>query len=161
MYVPIPQLSDSLTALMNRAAPMEWVVRTKVAPYSLSADIQRQLRAASGGLPVAHVRTMDQIVIESTARDEFNMTLLSIFAGIALLLAAIGIYGLMAYTVEQRTQEIGIRMALGAQPGDVVRMVLRHGLLLCLIGIAVGISCAFGVIGLLKSRSSASVQPTQ
>ncbi len=151
MYVPIPQLSDSLTALMNRAAPMEWVVRTKVAPYSLSADIQRELRAASGGLPVAHVRTMDQIVIESTARDEFNMTLLSIFAGIALLLAAIGIYGLMAYTVEQRTQEIGIRMALGAQPGDVVRMVLRHGLLLCLIGIAVGISCAFGVIGLLKS----------
>ena len=83
---------------------------------------------------MAHVRTMDQVVIESTARNEFNMTLLSIFAGIALLLAAIGIYGLMAYTVQQRTQEIGIRMALGAQPGDVLRMVLRHGLLLCLVG---------------------------
>jgi putative ABC transport system permease protein len=151
MYVPIPQLSDGLTALMSRAAPMEWVVRTKVAPYSLITDIQRELRAASGGLPVAHVRTMDQIVIESTARNEFNMTLLSIFAGIALLLAAVGIYGLMAYTVQQRTQEIGIRMALGAQRGDVLRLVLCHGLLLCLIGIALGISCAFGVIRLIKS----------
>jgi ABC-type antimicrobial peptide transport system permease subunit len=94
---------------------------------------------------------MEQIVIESTARNEFNMTLLSIFAGIALLLAAVGIYGLMAYTVQQRTQEIGIRMALGAQRGDVLRLVLCHGLLLCLIGIALGISCAFGVIRLIKS----------
>jgi ABC-type antimicrobial peptide transport system permease subunit len=94
---------------------------------------------------------MDQVATESTARNEFNMTLLSIFAGIALLLAVIGIYGLMAYTVQQRTQEIGIRMALGAQPGDVLRMVLRHGLLLSLMGIAVGISGAFGVIRLMKS----------
>ena len=70
---------------------MTWAVRTKVAPYSLSTNIQRELRAASGGLPVAHIRTMDQVATESTARNEFNMTLLSIFAGIALLLAVIGI----------------------------------------------------------------------
>ncbi len=93
MYVPIPQLSDGITAILSRRWSMTWAVRTKVAPYSLSTDIQRELRAASGGLPVAHIRTMDQVVTESTARNEFNMTLLSIFAGIALLLAAIGIYG--------------------------------------------------------------------
>jgi putative ABC transport system permease protein len=150
-YVPITQLSDGLTALLNRGGSGTWAVRTKVAPYSLSTDIQRELRAASGGLPVGHIKSMDQVAMESTARNEFNMTLLSTFAGIALLLAAIGIYGLMAYSVQQRTQEIGIRMALGAQPGDVLRMVLRHGLLLCLVGIAVGISGAFAVVRLIKN----------
>jgi len=151
MYVPFPQLSDGVTAILSRRVSMTWAVRAKVAPYSLNAAIQRELRAASGGLPVAHIRTMDQVATESTARNEFNMTLLSIFAGIALLLAAIGIYGVMAYSVQQRTQEIGIRMALGGQPGDVIRMVLRHGLLLCLEGIAVGISGAFVVVRLMKS----------
>jgi putative ABC transport system permease protein len=151
MYVPIAQLSDGITAILSRRWSMTWAVRTKVAPYSLNAAIQRELRAPSGGLPVAHIRTMDQVATESTARNEFNMTLLSIFAGIALLLAVIGIYGLMAYTVQQRTQEIGIRMALGAQSCDVLRMVLRHGLLLCLVGIAVGISGAFAAVRLLKS----------
>jgi putative ABC transport system permease protein len=151
MYVPIPQLSDGITAILSRRWSLTWAVRTKVAPFTLNAAVQRELRVASGGLPVAHIRTMEQVASESTARNEFNMTLLSIFAGIALLLAAIGIYGVMGYSVQQRTQEIGIRMALGAQPGDVIRMVLRHGLLLCLVGIAVGISGTFAVIRLMKS----------
>ena len=130
MYVPIAQVSDGLTTLQNRVLPLQWEVRTNVQPFSLSDTIQRELRTASGGLPVAHIRSMDQVVVESTARTDFNTTLLTIFAGVALLLAAIGIYGLMAYSVQQRTQEIGIRMALGATSASVRGMVVRQGMLL-------------------------------
>ena len=120
-------------------------IRTKVAPFSLSADIQRELREASGGLPVAHIRSMDQVQGESTVRSDFNMTLLTIFAGVALLLAAIGIYGLMAYSVQQRTQEIGIRIALGASPRHVRRMVVIDGMRLAAIGVVLGVAAALGL----------------
>ena len=112
MYIPIVQLTDSLAALNNKVTSTTWVVRTKTEPYSLSADI-RELRVASGGLPVAHIRSMEQVTVGSTARTNFNMILLSLFAGVPLLLAAIGIHGLMAYSVQERTHEIGIQMALG------------------------------------------------
>jgi putative ABC transport system permease protein len=151
MYEPVAQMSDALATALEHGAPMTWVVRTKNAPYSMSADIERELRAASGGLPVANIRSMDQVVSESTARDAFNMSLLSIFAAIAMLLAAIGIYGVLAYLVQQRTHEIGIRMALGARSGDVLSMVLRDGLWLCLAGIFIGIGGAFPITRLMKS----------
>jgi putative ABC transport system permease protein len=151
MYVPIAQVSDGLTTLQNRVLPMQWAVRTKAQPFSLSEEIQRELRTASGGLPVAHIRTMDQVLVESTARTDFNMTLLTIFAGVALLLAAIGIYGLMAYSVQQRTQEIGIRMALGASGGNVLGMVVRQGMLLAVIGVVIGAGAAFGLTRFMAS----------
>jgi len=151
MYVPIAQVSDGLTTLQNRVLPMQWAVRTKVQPFSLSEEIQRELRTASGGLPVAHIRSMDQVLVESTARTDFNMTLLTIFAGVALLLAAIGIYGLMAYSVEQRTQEIGIRMALGASGGNVLGMVVKQGMLLAVIGVVIGAGAAFGLTRFMAS----------
>jgi putative ABC transport system permease protein len=151
MYVPVAQVSDGLTTLQNRVLPMQWAVRTKVQPFSLSEEIQRELRTASGGLPVAHIRSMDQVLVESTARTDFNMTLLTIFAGVALLLAAIGIYGLMAYSVEQRTQEIGIRMALGASGGSVLGMVVRQGMLLAVIGVVIGAGAAFGLTRFMAS----------
>ena len=126
------------------------VVRTKVEPLSLSADIQRELRIASGGLPVAHVRSMEQVRVESTARTSFNMTLLSIFAGLAMLLAAIGIYCVMSYAVGQRGHEIGIRMALGARAGNVLSLVLRQGLTLVVVGIGIGL---VGAMWLTKAMS--------
>ena len=145
MYLPVPQVVDGITALESRVLPMSWVIRTKVAPFSLSLDLQRELRVATGGLPVAHIRTMDQVVGESTARSDFNTMLLSTFAGVALLLAAIGIYGLMAYSVQQRTQEIGIRMALGASPENVRKMVVWQGMRLAGIGVVIGVGSALGL----------------
>jgi predicted permease len=151
MYVPFAQVNDGIIALNNRIIPATWVVRTKLQPFSLSADVQRELREASGGLPVAHIRSMQQVVGESTARNDFYMTLLTIFAGVALLLAAIGVYGLMAYSVQQRTQEIGVRMALGASPQQVRRMVVIQGMQLALVGVVIGVASALGLTRLMSS----------
>jgi predicted permease len=151
LYLPVLQLPDRLTALGNRTFSTAWVIRTIVEPYSLRADIERELRIASGGLPVGHIRSMEQVRAESTARANFNMMLLNIFAGVALLLAAIGIYGVMAYAVQHRTQEIGIRMALGADPRDVRRMVVRQGMRLALIGVSLGVMGAFALTPLMAS----------
>jgi len=151
MYVPVSQLTDAYTAADNTLSPIMWAVRTKSDPYSFSADIQRELRIASGGLPVSHIRSMDQVSVESTARTNFNMTLLSIFAGLAMLLAAIGIYGVMSYTVGQQVREIGIRMALGARAGNVLSLVLRKGLGLVLVGIAIGLMAGLWLTTAMKS----------
>ena len=151
MYIPASQVTDGMTLLNEQILPIMWVVRTKVAPYSLNQDIQRELREASGGLPVGKIRSMEQVVAESTARDDFNTTLLTIFAAVALLLAAVGIYGLMAYSVQQRTQEIGIRMALGAAPGKVRGMIVRQGMILALIGVVVGVAAALALTRLMAS----------
>jgi len=151
MYVPTAQVSDSLTALDNGIEPMVWLVRTRVEPHSMITEIQKELRDASGGLAVGNIRTMDQVVEESTARDDFNMKLLTIFAAIALLLAAVGIYGIMAYSVQQRTQEIGIRMTLGAEPGDVQKMIVVQGMLLALIGVVIGVAGSLALTRLMGS----------
>lgn len=145
MYIPVAQVPDGVTALNSRITPIEFAIRTKVNPFTLNVEIQKQLREASGGLPVGQVESMDQVVAESTARSDFNMTLLTIFAGVALLLAAIGIYGLMAYSVQQRTQEIGVRLALGASPENVRRMVVRQGMSLALAGVVIGVGAALAL----------------
>jgi ABC-type antimicrobial peptide transport system permease subunit len=113
-------------------------------PSTLSNAIQEQLRQVSG-LPVAQVQSMNDVVSISTSRQRFNMLLMTIFGAVAMLLAAIGIYGLMAYSVAQRRQEIGIRMALGAQLSSVRQMVIRQGMLLTIVGTAVGLGAAFGL----------------
>ena len=151
MYIPVAQVPDGVTALNARIGPIAWIVRTRVSPHSLTSAIEKELREASGGLPVAHVRSMDEIVVQSTARADFNMVLLTIFGCSALLLAAIGIYGLMAYSVEQRTQEIGIRMALGAESHNVRNMVIVQGMRLALIGVAIGIAASFGLTRLIAT----------
>jgi len=109
----------------------------------LSPAIENELRQVSGGLPVAHIRSMTQVVAQSTARATFNTLLLTVFGAAALVLAMVGIYGLMAYSVEQRAHEIGIRLALGAESRNVRNMILCQGMRLSLIGISIGIAAAF------------------
>jgi len=151
MYVPQAQISENMNAGVLSLSPIAWVVRTRVEPHSLSTAIQKELSDVSGGLALAPIRTMDEIVARSTANTDFNTLVLSIFACTALLLAAIGIYGLMAYSVEQRTQEIGIRLALGAESGSVRNMVIFQGMRLALIGVVIGVGSAFGLTKLIAS----------
>ena len=150
MFVPQAQIPDAVNALNVTILPMSWVVRTKLRPALLSSAIQEQLRQVSG-LPVSDVRTMNEVVSISISRQRFNMLLMTIFGSSALLLAAIGIYGLMAYSVEQRTQEIGIRLALGAETGMVRNMVVVQGMRLVLIGVIIGIGSAFGLTRFLAA----------
>ena len=151
MYVPDGQVTDGLTQLANKVIPLSWALRTSQDPTSLTVAVQREFMSFDGQLPVAKFRTMEQVISDSTARQDFNMLLLTIFAAVALLLAAIGIYGLMSYSVEQRTQEIGIRVALGASGGDMLRLVIRRGLLLAGIGLGAGLAAAFGLSRILSS----------
>jgi len=151
MIVPDSQVLDAMTALNAKIVPLRWAVRTHGDPRQLSAAISEQLRQASGGFPVSHIRTMEEIVSRTTSRQSFNMMLLTIFGAIALVLAAIGIYGLIAYSVQQRTQEIGIRMALGADRAGIRRMIVWDGMRLTLIGMVVGIGASFGLTRLIAS----------
>jgi putative ABC transport system permease protein len=151
MYIPVAQMPDQVTALNSRIAPLWWIVRTHVEPHTVFKSLAVTLRDASGGLPVAHTRTMDEIVVVATSRERFNMLLLTIFGSSALLMAAIGIYGLMAYSVQQRTQELGIRMALGAQESNIRNMVIRQGMVLVMIGVVVGIGGALWLTRFLAS----------
>lgn len=150
MYVPQAQVPDLVTALNSRISPISWVVRTHGEPYRLSAQIQEAIRQASG-LPVTNVRSMEDIVSRSISRQRFNMWLMTVFGLSALLLAAIGIYGLMAYSVEQRTQEIGIRLALGANATQVKRMVVMQGMRLAIVGIVIGVASAFALARVVQT----------
>jgi putative ABC transport system permease protein len=151
MVIPLAQLTDGLTELNSKVAPISWVVRTKLEPHQMTSILTDELRKASGGFPVARVRSMDEVVLGSTARQDFNMLLLTIFGASALILAAIGIYGLMAYSVQQRTQEIGIRMAMGADRSRITKMVVWQGMRLTLAGVVIGVGAAFGLTRLIAS----------
>jgi predicted permease len=150
MWVPQAQVPDALNALNLEITPMAWVVRSEVDPASVAATIQEELRLATG-LPVTDVESMEEIMSISTSRQRVNMLLMTVFGGSALLLAGIGIYGLMSYSVQQRTQEIGIRMAMGADSGRVRTMVIKEGMVLVLIGMAVGLGAAYFLANVLAS----------
>ncbi|MFZ0272080.1 MAG: ABC transporter permease [Acidobacteriaceae bacterium] len=151
MIVPAAQVTDGMTALNAGIGPMVWLVRTHGDPHQSISAVTEQLRQASGGFPVARVRPMTEVVVQSTAREDFNMLLLIIFGASALILAAIGIYGLMAYSVQQRTQEMGIRMALGADRSRIRSLVVWHGMRLALVGVVIGIGAAFGLTRFIAS----------
>jgi putative ABC transport system permease protein len=151
VIVPIPQVTDTYNAAYANIQPLFWIVRTHGDPHQAVPAVTEQLRIASAGFPVGHIRTMDEVMGRSTARQSFNMLLLTIFGAVALLLAAIGIYGLMAYSVAQRTQEMGIRMALGADRTRIRKLVVWQGMRLALVGVVLGIGAAFGLARLIAS----------
>jgi predicted permease len=144
MYVPIAQEPDGVTRLNVQLLPLVWIVRTAGDRAVARRTIERTVTQISG-LASARTRSMEEVMSESTARSRFNTWLMSIFGACALLLAGIGVYGLMAYSVQQRTREIGIRMALGAGLTDVRRMVFSDGLTVTAIGLALGLIASFGL----------------
>lgn len=144
IYVPQAQLTDAETVLFAHMGPTGWIIRTQAEPHRLIPDIREQLRQATR-LPVGEVQSMEEVVSRSTATQRFGVLLMSVFGGSALLLATVGIYGLMAYAVEQRRQEIGIRLALGATASGVRNMVVRQGMVLALSGVAIGIAAALAL----------------
>jgi len=158
MFVPLAQVRDGVMALNNTFMPLDWVVRTKMAPLLLAEPVQRVFHEIAD-LPLGHVQSMDRVVAQSTARDQFNTLLLGIFALVAILLASLGLYGLIAYTVQQRTMEFGIRVALGADAPSIYRMILGHAMKLALAGIVIGVAAAYGLTRLMASMLFA-VKPT-
>ena len=151
MYIPLAQMPDLETALNARVAPLWWIIRSQVDPRTLVPAITAALHDASGGLPVAHIRTMDEVEARNTARQRFNMLLLTIFGCAGLLMAAIGVYGVMSYSVQQRKQELGVRMALGAQAAHLRNLVIRQGMVLTVLGIVIGTGGAFWLTRFLAS----------
>lgn len=151
MYVPIAQMPDAQTALNSRVVPLWWIVRSPMDPYTLRSPIEAALRDASGGLPLAGVRTMAEVEMRNTARQRFDMLCLTIFGAAGLLMAAIGVYGVMSYAVQQRTRELGIRMALGAEPSTLRNMVICQGMALAAAGLVLGLGGAFWLTRFLAS----------
>jgi putative ABC transport system permease protein len=130
---------------------MSLVVRSSVEPSSLSASVRQAVNEVDRSVPVADVKTMDHVVSESITQPRFNLFLLGLFSAVAMILSAAGIYGVTAYTVTQRTHELGIRIALGAQVGDVLKMILGQGMAVIGIGLVAGLAAAFGLMRLLRS----------
>jgi predicted permease len=159
MYLPAAQVPDAIIRLSNAVLPMTWIVRTASNPSAFAPSVERAFREVDAQLAISHVRTLEQAIGESMARQSFNMLLLTIFGAIAVTLAAIGIYGLMSYSVEQGTHEIGVRLALGAARRDIVAMVVGRGMRLAAIGVVVGAIAAIGATRLL-SRMLFGVRPT-
>ena len=140
MFVPYAQYPDSILSGMYLNTAL--IVRTVGNPADLAPSLRTALREIDPGQPLVNVRTMEAAIAGTVAQPRLQMTLLTAFAGLAALLAAVGVYGVMAYTVSQRVPEIGVRIAIGAAPGDVVRMVVREGMALALTGIALGVVAA-------------------
>jgi len=141
VYFPHPDLTYSFMTL---------VIRTDGDPSAIAPAVQREVRALEPDQPVSDVRTMNQVMSEWVARSRFNTLLLGLFAGLATLLSAVGIFGVMNYSVALRTREIGLRLAVGAQPRQVLLLVLKQGFWLTMIGVALGLAAAFALTRLLS-----------
>jgi predicted permease len=148
MYVPFAQISGTWLKSLLPGDSFAWIVRTRTDPLGVAAAVRDEIQRSTA-VPVTEVAAMREVVADSISRQRANMLLMSVFGGVALLLAAIGVYGLVAYSVRERTREIGIRIALGARGERIVGLVLRQGLVLVIAGMAVGLTAAFFLTGLI------------
>lgn len=153
VFIPVTQAAEGVRGMLPQPS---FILRTADDPMLLSAAIRDEMRRLDPALPIRNLRSMEQLVDRSVAPQRFNLSLLSLFAALGLLLAAVGIYGVMAYSVTQRTHEIGIRMALGAQTADVLRMILRQGMMLVLLGVVLGLVGAYVLTRYLESLMNLS-----
>ena len=149
-YIPVTHTNDLMTAQMNRWFLTSWIIRT-TGPVKLDETLRQILKNVDSDLPVARIRPMTQVVSGSITEQRFTTTMMTSFAALALLLTTVGLYGVLSYQVSQRTQEIGIRVALGAQSNDVVKLFARQGLGLTLIGVAIGLVAALMLVRFVSS----------
>jgi predicted permease len=150
LYVPVDQLSTPSTGGW-RSFPMTLVVRSATSPSNMVSAVSNAIHQVNAGMPLRDILTMEDVVANSLSPQRFNMLLLGAFAGLALLLASIGIYSVLSYSVKQRVQEIGIRLALGASIRDVIRMIVVQGMKPALLGMAIGAAGALALGRLLSS----------
>ena len=147
----LPALYTPYTQINPWKRWMTMVARTQSEPGAMAQAVKQEIWKVDSKLPITELKTMNDVAAASFAARRFNMLLLAIFAGLALVLAAVGIYGVMSYAVTQRTQEIGIRMALGARAADVLTLIIRNGMTLALLGVVIGVAGAFALTRLLTT----------
>jgi predicted permease len=157
-YYPLAQVPDQLTKFFSSIISV--VVRTKIPPSNAVESLQREARGAMGDQSLYALRTMEQLVSASLDQQRFLLLLFAIYSGLALLLACVGIYGVIAYLMSQRVPEIGVRIAMGAKPSDIVGLVLRQSFVIVLAGVGVGILASFATGRILQSLVP-GVQPSQ
>ena len=151
VYIPLDQMPNTLVRLLVRVLPLKAVIKTAAASGSLAGTVQRRIWSIDPEVPIADVLPMEVVVWRSTGLTRFNALVSSMIAGFALLMAAVGIYGLLSYLTTERTREIGVRMALGAQPRDVLKRLLGQGMALTLIGILIGLTGALALKRVISS----------
>jgi ABC-type antimicrobial peptide transport system permease subunit len=134
-------VQEKLNAAILKTTPLTWAVRIDATGVD-SGPIRDAIRNAAAGVPSGRLQSMDEVLADSTARAKFNTLLMAVFAGLALLMAGSGIYGVISYSVEQRTRELGIRIAIGAQPAQIRNLLLRNGAAVVLPGACIGFLCA-------------------
>ena len=146
-----PSMDADMPYAQNPWGYSVMALRTKADAGALTSAVRREVQAVDKDQPIHNVRVMDEVLSELIAPRRLSMVLFGLFAGVALVLSMVGIYGVMSYAVSQRTHEIGIRMALGAQTSDVLKLVVRQGMLLAAIGIAIGLMAALALSRVMKS----------
>ena len=151
IYVPFQQSRGFFAGTARHYASMTVVVRTTVEPQALATAVQETVRTLDRRVPVSNVVSMEQVIGDALWQQRFNLQLIGLFAGVALVLAAVGLYGVMSYSVTHRTQEVGVRMALGAQSRDVVKLVVGQGMKMALLGVALGLLVSVALTRLMTT----------